>query len=84
LAEAVGVVEDREDLAGVAARLAPHPRDPEGASRDVFSLLAHAIDSGEAADVIDQSPGGIKDLWPKGVRKWSEARAHRQRRESPH
>lgn len=66
-----------EFLAGLRAKLAPHPIGPDHATRDVFSLLAQAIDSGEIADVINQLPGGIKELWPQGMRSWAEARAHR-------
>jgi uncharacterized protein (DUF2267 family) len=65
-----------EFLAGVAAKLTPHPINGEHATRDVFSLLAQAIDSGEIADVINQLPSGIKELWPRGITTWAEARAH--------
>lgn len=61
-------------LAGVAAKLAPHPIKAEHATRDVFSLLAQAIDSGEVADVISQLPAGIKELWPAGMKRWAEQR----------
>ncbi len=54
-------------LDGVRHKLAPHPIDAEAATRDVFSLLALAIDFGEIADVIDQLPAGIKALWPADV-----------------
>jgi uncharacterized protein (DUF2267 family) len=61
-------------LEGVASKLAPHPIKAENATRDVFSLLAQAIDSGEVADVINQMPAGIKELWPQGMKRWAEAR----------
>lgn len=66
-----------EFLAGVRSKLAPHPINAENATRDVFSLLAQAIDSGEIADVINQLPGGIKELWPEGMRRWADARTDR-------
>lgn len=62
-------------LDGVRAKLAPHPIGPDHATRDVLSLLAQAIDSGEIADVIDQLPAEIKALWPQGMRRWAEGRA---------
>lgn len=71
-------VRSREEfLAGINAKLAPHPIGAENATRDVFSLLAQAIDSGEIADVINQLPDGIKELWPEGMRTWASERAHR-------
>ena len=66
-----------EFLAGVEAKLVPHPISGESATRDVFSLLAQAIDSGEVGDVINQLPAGIKELWPQGIRSWAEKRVHR-------
>jgi uncharacterized protein (DUF2267 family) len=63
-----------EFLQGVAAQLAPHPIKAENAVRDVFSLLAQAIDSGEISDVIGQLPAGIKKLWPEGMRTWAAKR----------
>ena len=68
---------DQQFLEGVAAKLAPHPIKAEHATRDVFALLAQAIDSGEIADVINQLPAGIKELWPTGMNRWAESRAHR-------
>ena len=64
-----------EFLEGVAAELAPHPIRAANATRDVFSLLAQAIDSGEIADVIGQLPTSIKELWPEGMRTWAARRA---------
>ena len=52
-------------LDGVAAKLQPHRVAPDAAVRAVFSTLAHRCDAGEIADVIDQLPAEIKDLWPK-------------------
>jgi len=63
-----------EFLEGVAAKLAPHSVGAEPATRDVFSLLAQAIDSGEIGDVINQLPSGIKELWPEGIRTWASKR----------
>ncbi|NJO33958.1 MAG: DUF2267 domain-containing protein [Rhodospirillales bacterium] len=53
-------------LDGVAAKLRPHRIAPEAAVRAVFATLAHRCDPGEIADVIDQLPGELKALWPKG------------------
>ena len=53
----------------------PHPIGAEPATRDVFSLLAQAINSGEIADVINQLPAGIKELWPEGMRTWAAKRS---------
>ena len=64
-----------EFLDGVADKLKPHPLSPEMAARDVFSLLALSIDSGEISDAIGQLPQGIKELWPEGMRKWAEKRS---------
>ena len=64
-----------EFLQGVAAVLTPHPIKAEYAARDVFSLLAQAIDSGEIADVIGQLPASIKELWPEGIRTWAAKRS---------
>lgn len=64
-----------EFLDGIAARLAPHPIKAENAARDVFSLLSQAIDSGEIADVINQLPDHVKDLWPEGMRAWAKRRS---------
>jgi uncharacterized protein (DUF2267 family) len=52
----------------LAARLRPHPVSPEAAARDVFALLAHHCDPGEIADVIDQLPLELKELWPQRAR----------------
>ncbi len=55
-------------LEQLAARLRPHPTAPEAAARDVFALLAHHCDPGEIADVIDQLPLELKELWPERAR----------------
>lgn len=64
-----------EFLEGVSAKLTPHPLAAEPAARDVFALLAQTLDSGEIADVINQLPMGVKELWPKGMRLWAAERA---------
>ncbi len=65
-----------EFLDGVAAKLSPHPLSAEMAARDVFSLLALTIDSGEIRKVISQLPAEERELWPEGMRQWAE-RANR-------
>lgn len=65
-----------EFLEGVSAKLAPHPIGAEPATRDVFALLANTIDSGEIGDVIGQLPGGVKQLWPEGMRTWAAKRGN--------
>jgi uncharacterized protein (DUF2267 family) len=64
----------QEFLEGVSGKLAPHPLGAEPATRDVFSLLAQTLDSGEIADVINQLPADIKALWPDGMRIWATKR----------
>jgi uncharacterized protein (DUF2267 family) len=58
----------REFLDKVTLKLLPHPIAPEPAVKDVFALLAHHCDPGEIADVIDQLPDEIKELWPETAR----------------
>jgi uncharacterized protein (DUF2267 family) len=41
-------------------------------ARAVFALLARHLDPGEIADVIDQLPDDIKQLWPLGARTFRE------------
>jgi len=61
----------REELiGGVAHKLRPHPIAAEAAVRDVFALLAHHCDPGEIADVVDQLPAEIKELWPETARSF--------------
>ena len=52
----------------VRDRLRPHHVPPEPMVQTVFALLAHHCDPGEIADVIDQLPGEIKELWPQTAR----------------
>jgi uncharacterized protein (DUF2267 family) len=59
----------REFLDGVAAKLRPHPIDPEQAVRDVLALVAHHCDPGEVTDVIAQLPAELKELWPATARR---------------
>ena len=59
----------------VVMKLLPHRIAPEPAVRDVFSLLAHHGDPGEIADVIDQLPGEIKELWPESARTFKRRTA---------
>lgn len=61
----------------IAMKLLPHRIPPEAAARDVFALLAHYVDPGEIADVIDQLPGEIKELWPDTARTFRERVAQR-------
>lgn len=60
-----------EFLDALAARLRPHPLDPERAARDVLALLAHHCDPGEVSDVIAQLPAELKELWPETARRSS-------------
>ena len=59
----------------VVMKLLPHRIAPEPAVRDVFALLAHHGDPGEIADVIDQLPGEIKELWPETARTFKRRTA---------
>jgi uncharacterized protein (DUF2267 family) len=59
----------REFLDGVAAKLRPHPVDPELAVRDVLALVAHHCDPGEVSDVIAQLPPELRELWPETARR---------------
>ena len=59
-----------EFIGGVAHKLRPHPIAAEAAVRDVFALLAHHCDPGEIADVVDQLPTEIKELWPETARSF--------------
>ncbi len=52
--------------------LLPHTVPAEPAIRDVFALLAHHCDPGEIADVIDQLPDELKELWPEHARTFRE------------
>jgi uncharacterized protein (DUF2267 family) len=55
-------------LDAVILKLLPHRVPPEPAVRDVFALLAHHCDPGEIADVIEQLPAELKELWPSSAR----------------
>ena len=59
-----------EFIGGVAHKLRPHPIAAEAAVRDEFALLAHHCDPGEIADVVDQLPTEIKELWPETARSF--------------
>ena len=59
-----------EFIGGVAHKLRPHPIAAEAAVRDEFALLAHHCDPGEIADVVDQLPAEIKELWPETARSF--------------
>ena len=59
-------------LDGVTMKLLPLQIAPEPAVRDVFALLAHHSDPGEIADVIEQLPKEIKELWPEGARTFKK------------
>jgi uncharacterized protein (DUF2267 family) len=52
----------------LAEDLLPHTYPVEWAVGSVFSLLARHCDPGEIADVIDQLPADLKDLWPEAAR----------------
>jgi uncharacterized protein (DUF2267 family) len=52
----------------ITIKLLPRRVPPEAAVRDVFALIAHHCDPGEIADVIDQLPTDIKELWPDSSR----------------
>jgi uncharacterized protein (DUF2267 family) len=57
-------------LDGVATKLAPHPIEPEAATRNVFSLLSIAIDQGEVAKVLGHLPATLRKLWPGYTSDW--------------
>jgi len=59
-----------EFIGGVAHKLHPYPIAAEAAVRDVFALLTHHCDPGEIADVVDQLPTEIKELWPETARSF--------------
>jgi uncharacterized protein (DUF2267 family) len=52
----------------VGTKLLPRRINPDSAVRDVFALMAHHCDPNEIADVIDQLPADLKDLWPVTAR----------------
>lgn len=59
----------------VRERLRPHQLTPEPMVTAMFALLAHHCDPGEIADVIDQLPGEIKELWPQTARTFRKRTA---------
>jgi uncharacterized protein (DUF2267 family) len=56
----------------ITIKLLPRRVPPEIAVKDVFALIAHHCDPGEIADVIDQLPSDIKDLWPVSSRTFRQ------------
>lgn len=52
----------------LSEELLPFTYPVEWAVTTVFALLAHRCDPGEVADVIDQLPADIKELWPESAR----------------
>lgn len=52
--------------------LLPRTIPAERAVRDVLALLAHHCDPGEIADVIDQMPQELKELWPEGAQTYRD------------
>jgi uncharacterized protein (DUF2267 family) len=52
-------------LGDITDEILPFTYPVEWAVKSVFALLAHHCDPGEIADVIDQLPGGLKELWPE-------------------
>jgi uncharacterized protein (DUF2267 family) len=59
----------------IAAKDFPNAVSSERAIRDVFALLAHHCDPGEIADVIDQLPDELKELWPQTARTFRQRTA---------
>jgi uncharacterized protein (DUF2267 family) len=57
-----------EFLDGIVTAILPYTYPVERATSNVFALLAHHCDPGEIADVIDQMPAEIKELWPEHAR----------------
>ncbi len=56
----------------VTLKLLPRTNPADRAIRDVFALLAHALDPGEIADVIAQMPAELKEFWPENARTFRE------------
>jgi uncharacterized protein (DUF2267 family) len=61
-----------EFLDELTMKLLPHRMPPEPLVRTVFSILAHHCDPGEIADVINQLPSELKELWPETARTFRE------------
>ena len=62
----------QEFLDKVTLKLLPNRIAAEPAVRDVFMLLTHHCDPGEIADVIDQLPAELKELWPETARTFRQ------------
>ena len=60
----------QEFLDELSTDILPHTYPVEWAVSAVFALIAHHCDPGEIADVIDQLPAEIKDLWPETARSF--------------
>jgi uncharacterized protein (DUF2267 family) len=56
----------------LSAKNFPNAVPVEGAARDVFAVLAHHCDPGEIADVIDQLPQELKELWPQSAQSFRQ------------
>ena len=56
----------------VMIKLLPRRVATEAVVRDVFAGIAHHCDPGEIADVIDQLPADIKELWPVTARTFRQ------------
>jgi len=54
----------------LSEELLPYSYPVDWAVSHVFELLAHHCDPGEIADVIDQLPAEIKELWPEAARSF--------------
>ena len=54
----------------LSEELLPFTYPVEWAVTAVFALLAHHCAPGEIADVIDQLPADIKELWPESARSF--------------
>ncbi len=57
-------------LEEIAGEVLPHTYPVEWAVTTVFSLLTHHCDPGEIADVIDQLPADLKELWPETAKSF--------------
>ena len=55
----------------LTSRHFPNAVPTERAVRDVFALLAHHCDPGEIADVIEQLPQELKELWPRSAQTFA-------------
>lgn len=57
-------------LDDISNQILPFTYPIDWAVNAVFTLLAHHCDPGEIADVIDQLPGELKELWPESARSF--------------